>query len=164
MTRIQVDALYLPDSDDHGFLETIENVNASKVIVSSDMRLPFGEGTFTFTEPGHYKTDNENCMCVLFESDKCDILITGDRSRAGEKRLIKENALPDVDILIGGHHGSKNSTSEELLQAVTPEIVIFSSGKNNSYGHPAQEVLDRLAVRGCTVFRTDQDGPVLIRR
>lgn len=164
MTRIRVDTLYLPDTEDHGFLETIGNTQAVKVMIRQNTQLSFGCGSLTFTEPGNLKTDNENCMCVLFESEKCVILVTGDRSRSGEKRLIRNFDLPHVDILIGGHHGSKNSTSEELLEAVTPDIVIFSAGKDNTYGHPAQEVLDRLENYHCTVYRTDLDGSVLVRR
>lgn len=164
MTRIRVDTLYLPDTEDHGFLETIGNTQATKVMIRQNTQLSFGCGSLTFTEPGNLKTDNENCMCVLFESEKCVILVTGDRSRSGEKRLIRNFDLPHVDILIGGHHGSKNSTSDELLEAVTPDIVIFSTGKDNFYGHPAQEVLDRLENYHCTVYRTDLDGSVLVRR
>ena len=164
MTRIRVDTLYLPYTEDHGFLETIGNTQAAKVMIRKNTQLSFGCGSLTFTEPGNLKTDNENCMCVLFESEECVILVTGDRSRSGEKRLIRNYDLPHVDILIGGHHGSKNSTSDELLAAVTPDIVIFSTGKDNSYGHPAQEVLDRLENYHCTVYRTDLDGSVLVRR
>lgn len=164
MTRIRVDTLYLPDGENNGFWESIGNTPAEKVIIRQNTQLPFGCGVFTFTEPGQLKNDNENCMCVLFESKSCVILVTGDRSRSGEKRLIRNYDLPHVDILIGGHHGSKNSTSEELLEAVNPDIVIFSVGKDNTYGHPAQEVLDRLENYNCTVYRTDLDGSVLIRR
>ena len=115
-------------------------------------------------EPGNGKSDNENSMCVLFESEEGVILITGDRSRTGERDLIGKYDLPQADILIAGHHGSKTSTSRELLQAVRPEIVIISAGKNNIYGHPAREVLERLAEFNCTVYRTDQQGSVLVRR
>ena len=66
--------------------------------------------------------------------------------------------------MIAGHHGSKNSTSRELLQSVRPEIVIISVGENNPYGHPTQEVLERLTDFGCTVYRTDEQGSVLVRR
>ena len=133
-------------------------------LVDRDMELSFGKGTLHFLEPGNSNSDNENCMCVLFESEECVILITGDRDRAGEGALIKKYDLPDVDVLIAGHHGSKNSTARELLQSVRPEIVIISVGENNPYGHPTQEVLERLADFGCTVYRTDEQGSVLVRR
>ena len=77
---------------------------------------------------------------------------------------MRNTHLPDVDLLIAGHHGSKDSTSEELLQVVKPETVIISAGKGNRYGHPHQELLDRLAQFGCTVLRTDLQGTIIYRR
>jgi len=77
--------------------------------------------------------------------------------------LLKSAKLPDLEILVAGHHGSKHSTCEELLAATRPEIVVISVGENN-YGHPADEVLDRLAKYGCTVYRTDIHGTITLRR
>ena len=62
---------------------------------------------------------------------------------------------------MAGHHGSKGSTSEELLEAVTPETAIISVG-TNSYGHPAEDTLRRLARAGCAVYRTDRHGTVYL--
>ena len=78
--------------------------------------------------------------------------------------LMRKTELPDVDVLIAGHHGSKYSTSEELLSAVTPETVIISAGECKSYGHPAPELLQRLKKFGCTVYRTDLHGTIIYRR
>ena len=61
-----------------------------------------------------------------------------------------------------GHHGSKNSTCEAFLQATAPELAIISAGAHNSYGHPAQETLDRLEAFGTQVHRTDQEGTVTV--
>ena len=132
--------------------------------IDSVSSLTLTTGTMTFLPSDIGKTSNENSVCVLFESKECVILITGDRSRSGEKELLRNYILPDVDVLIAGHHGSKNATSQELLQAVRPETVIVSVGANNRYGHPARETLDRLAEFGCKVYRTDLEGSVLIRR
>ena len=107
---------------------------------------------------------NENSLCILFDTEKCDILITGDRNGFGERSLLRHGDIPDVDVLVAGHHGSKNATCEELLAAVRPEIVCISVGKDNSYGHPAPETLQRLQRYGCSVYRTDQNGSIIIRR
>ncbi len=108
--------------------------------------------------------DNENSICVLFDTENCDILITGDRDGFGERMLLRNANIPDVDVLIAGHHGSKNATCDELLSAVKPEIVCISAGENNFYGHPAPELLQRLANYGCTVYRADLQGDITIRR
>ena len=60
---------------------------------------------------------------------------------------------------MAGHHGSKYATSQALLEALTPEIVCISTG-SNSYGHPAEETLLRLARQGCAVYRTDLHGTI----
>ena len=62
-------------------------------------------------------------------------------------------------MLAAGHHGSKTSTSQALLEALTPETVCISVG-SNSYGHPADETLRRLVEAGCAIYRTDKQGSI----
>ena len=100
----------------------------------------------------------------MFESENCDILVTGDRNGLGELLLLHNRQIPELELLIAGHHGSKYSTSEELLTAVSPEVVFISVGKNNAYGHPAAELLERLRSFGCAVYRTDLQGDLIFRR
>lgn len=68
---------------------------------------------------------------------------------AVEHRLVKYGNLPDIELLVAGHHGSKYSTSEELLLETKPETAVISTGYN-TYGHPAPETLERLAAAGAT--------------
>lgn len=165
LSRIDVDTLFLPVMGDNRMETLVKSHSESEIqYITQGISIPFGEGTLTFSSPDSGKTTNENCMCVLFESSNCVILITGDRNKSGEKRLLETMDIPDVDILVAGHHGSKTSTSEELLRAAKPEIVIISVGADNSYGHPSEEVLTRLDTYGCTVYRTDLDGTVVVRR
>jgi len=78
-----------------------------------------------------------------------------------ERLLLKHTKLPDLEVLVAGHHGSKYATSQELLDAATPELVLISVGKDNLYGHPASETLERLI--DCEVHRTDLEGTVSVR-
>ena len=103
-------------------------------------------------------------MAILFESENCVILVTGDLDLAGERRLVREGKIPRTDVLVVGHHGSKNAASEELLEAARPKVAVISAGADNPFGHPHQETLDRLERAGATVFRTDQSGTIVIRR
>ena len=157
LSRIDTDLLILPAAME---VET----DAEVVYAAEDLQLTFGDTVLTIFAPTFPGTSNENSLCLLFDTEKCDILITGDRSGFGERSLLRNADIPDVDILIAGHHGSKNSTCEELLEATRPEIVCISVGENNSYGHPAAETLERLAQFGCTVCRTDIHGTITIRR
>ena len=80
---------------------------------------------------------------------------------AAEAKLVARESLPEVEVLVAGHHGSKYATSEELLLATTPERAVLSVGYN-TYGHPADETLERLAAAGCEIYRTDWMGTVRI--
>lgn len=161
LTRIDTDMILLPaTAGDFAFPET----NAMIVWVDRETKLSFGSSLITIYPPVFSATNNENSLCILFDTEKCDILITGDRSVRGELRLLEQYDIPDVDLLIAGHHGSKNSTGEELLTAVRPETVIISAGRGNLYGHPSAEVLERLEIFGCDVLRTDLDGTIIYRR
>ena len=71
--------------------------------------------------------------------------------------------LPDLEILVAGHHGSKTSTSWELLYVTRPDAVIISVGANNRYGHPTWETLERLDLFGCGIYRTDLEGTIIFR-
>jgi competence protein ComEC len=77
--------------------------------------------------------------------------------------MLEENSADfHADVLQVGHHGSKNSTTQEFLDAVAPAIAIISSGDDNPYGHPSPELLERLEASGARVLRTDRDGAVHI--
>lgn len=110
-----------------------------------------------------YGSDNSNNsgISVEYESEGFNALCTGDMDDYIEERLVKYGDLPDVDLLMAGHHGSANCTSQCLLDAVTPEIVIFSVGENN-YGHPDDGVMCRVAEMCCEMHRTDLEGDVTI--
>ncbi len=144
----------------------LEREYPGEYVISVEEKITITAGTGKITLfGGSFSTEsNENSLCVLFEGENCAILVTGDRGRMGELLLLRENALPEVDLLMAGHHGSKNSTSEELLSRVSPETVFISVGKDNSYGHPAGETLERLEAFGCTVYRTDLHGNLIFRR
>ena len=157
MTRLDMELLIQPENG---------NIRADTRVVyaSSDLELTVGSAVLRIFAPTFPGDSNERSLCVLFDTEKCDILITGDRSGFGERSLLRSGNLEQVDVLIAGHHGSKNATCEELLEAIQPEIVCISAGLDNPYGHPAPETLERLAKFGCRVYRTDQVGTITIRR
>ena len=91
-----------------------------------------------------------------------DALVMGDVNSAVERSLVERAQLPDVELLVVGHHGSKYSTSFELLEAARAETAVISVGWNN-YGHPTYEALRRLEICGLEIYRTDEDGTVTVR-
>ena len=163
LTRIRADHLFLPYAEDAaGVGDTLRNLTDGTVqTVMEDTALRFGGVEITLFAPVSYNSDNESSMCILFRAENCDILITGDRGEQTERMLLSHRELPELEVLVAGHHGSKTSTSRELLEATNPEYVLISVGEDNPYGHPAPEVLERLVEFGCVIFRTDENGTII---
>jgi competence protein ComEC len=129
------------------------------VYVSEDLSLKLGNAELTLFAPLGSETENENCVIVLCSQEGFDVLMTADVPSDIEYRLLQHNDLPDIEILIAGHHGSAGSTSQDLLDTVLPEIAIISVGENE-YGHPAASLLKRLEANGIAVYRTDESGNI----
>ena len=164
LNRIPAEEIYVPAAEDISDIQAeLCRIHDSVTEVTEELQIFFDTTILTLYPPVVTDSDNEGSLAVLFQSGNCDILITGDRSSFGERILLKESHIPELDILVAGHHGSKNSTSAELLAATRPGIVAISVG-NNAYGHPATDTLDRLESFGCTVYRTDLHGTLIFRR
>jgi competence protein ComEC len=165
LTRIQADALYLPDiPDDNHIRSTLEKDYAEQILWIREDTVLTGDDMVLSIFPGDRNTsNNENSQCVLFQTKKCDILITGDLSTAGEQKLIDRADIPKLDLLVAGHHGAASSTGFPLLNATKPKTVAVSVGKNNYHGHPTEEVLFRLRLFGCVIRRTDLHGDLIFR-
>ena len=98
----------------------------------------------------------------LQDSDGTPLGVITDVDEQTEEELVSEKILPDAELLVVGHHGSKYSTGNALLSAVMPEAAVISVGEN-SYGHPSTEALSRLSAHGVMIYRTDTDGNISFR-
>lgn len=165
LSRIKADTLYLPDTqDDSGTKKVLNAAYADDIQwVRENTAFTGTWGALTLIPGDVSAKENESSLCILFQAEKCDILITGDRGSTGEKALLEAFALPELELLIVGHHGSKSSTSFELLSTTMPKAAVISVGENNSNGHPAIEVLERLELFNCKIWRTDLDGTIIFR-
>jgi len=117
---------------------------------------------FENLEGKEFKDSNNTSIVGKLVFGDISFLFTGDIYKEVEKELIDGGVDVDSDILKISHHGSKTSTSEEFLKEVSPEIAVISVGKNNSYNHPHQEVLEVLSKYGINVLRTDEQGDIKI--
>ena len=106
------------------------------------------------------KSHNDLSIGFLLELGQVKGLLMADIEQEGELSLQKIGLLSKVEILKVGHHGAKTSTSREFLEVVRPELAVISVGANNSYGHPAPQVLSLLAKFSTQVLRTDQQGDI----
>ena len=91
-----------------------------------------------------------------------DILITGDLDQFAEMRLLSVWELPEVELLVAGHHGAADSVSSVLLETVRPETVVISVGEDNSYGHPAAQTVARIEGSGAEILCTDLLGTITV--
>ena len=106
------------------------------------------------------KDTNAASVVLKLNYGENSFLFTGDLPSEQEEEIVNKNIDIKSDVLKVGHHGSKYSTSEEFLKLVNPRDGIISVGKNNSYGHPNQEVLQRLLLHKMNIFRTDERGDI----
>ena len=166
LSRIQTDRLILPDVEDTSEVaQNLRNYRKSNVcLIRDDTQYTFGETKITIYAPFSRESGNENSLCILFQRENYDILITGDRGEIGESMLLSNHDLPQVELLVAGHHGARTSTSEALLQKVSPQQTAISVGEDNRYGHPAKATLERLERIGCAILRTDIEGTIIFRR
>ena len=144
LSRIKIGELLLPEVPDNTdnrdrILAAAHEASVPYRFVAQDATLCFDEGTLHLFAPPNAEVDNASLSALMSVKDY-DILITGDLSSTQEHTLLQMHALPDLEVLVAGHHGSKNATSAELLSAATPDVVLISVGKN-SYGHPSPKTL-----------------------
>ena len=165
LTRISISALAIPDPEDSFLADDIIQLARKRgtdiIYVTEMLRVSLGDIELILYPPVGSGDENERGVSVLALGD-ISALITGDMNSSIERALLRYVALPHVDLLVVGHHGSRFSTSQELLSAIAPNMAVVSVGRN-SYGHPAAETLERLEQFSVTVYRTDQMGHVTVR-
>lgn len=162
--RVTIDSLFLPDmADSSGVRAALEESGSRVFQVNTTMEITFPGGKILLYPPVSGENDNNSGVCVLATAAEYDILVTGDLDQYAEMRLLSRQTLPAVELLVAGHHGSAGATSQILLDTVQPETVLISVGKDNPYGHPAQETLDRIARTGAEILRTDELGTITIK-
>lgn len=112
----------------------------------------------------HSRNANDLSAVVRIGYGAFGALLLGDASRGIENRLVEHNG-PGIrsELIKVGHHGSRTSTGDSLLATVRPAVALISVGRRNRYGHPADEVVERLADRGVRILRTDEGGSIEVR-
>ncbi|WP_237663744.1 DNA internalization-related competence protein ComEC/Rec2 [Sutcliffiella horikoshii] len=118
--------------------------------------------SFLYLHPAKaYENKNEGSIALYAIFGARSWLFTGDMESEGEREVLLRYPNMKVDVLKAGHHGSKTSTGQAFVERLKPDIAIISAGRNNRFGHPHQEVLDRLERSGAMVYRTDRQGAII---
>jgi competence protein ComEC len=167
LREYEVGTVLLPDvtpEEDVG-AQLAEAYAAGDAVVSTAMAgdvFCLGDLVISVLSPSGelYEQMNDNSLVLRVAYGDTVALLMGDAEEEVEQYLLAtyDAQALDCDLLKAGHHGSQTSSSEELLDALTPTYVAISCGKGNSYGHPMQQVLDRIAAVGARACRTDREG------
>jgi len=149
--------------------QKLEEKKMPSLLARKGMRLHLGGGAvLDVLFPDQDVSDWENNMASVvtrLSFGETSFLLTGDATFETEKMIlaITPKEFLKSDFLKAGHHGSKTSTSLEFVKAVSPIYGLISAGRNNSYGHPHEEVLEVLKNTGAKILRTDLLGTILIK-
>lgn len=166
LERIKVNMLIFFDDggEDTAEIRAALEVTAARVdtevfLILDDASIQMADCRLDLLVPRDGEEVNERCLSVLADYNGFTMLTTGDLDGAGERKLLRFAEIPTLDVLVVGHHGSKYSTSETLLQYTRPKTAIISVGANN-YGHPADETLERLENAGVSIYSTNDHGSI----
>ena len=170
LRRVDVRRILLPDRPEGNrakerVLASAEMRDVPVYFIRSDTVFPFESASLHVIAPvaGGMHSENERGLTVHASAGDFDVLIMGDLYSTMERRLVQLVDLPLVEVLVVGHHGSRTSTSYELLEAIMPRVALISLGYENQYGHPHSDVLARLYRFGTSIYRTDRSGTITVR-
>ena len=149
------------DFDHNGALNSLITYFPVKQVLTSYYEFPYKIGNLLFENFNIYNfsDSNDRSLVLMLNFYGNKFLFMGDASKDVEEVIMKDFNV-DADYIKLGHHGSKTSTGEEFIRAVSPKEAIISCGLNNYYGHPNKEVLDILEKEDIKIRRTDLEGTI----
>ena len=109
-----------------------------------------------------YGNANNYSVGILLSHGSNDFIFTGDAEALAEEEMIESGMLKEVEVYKVGHHGSDTSSSEEFLEVISPEYAVVMCGEGNSYGHPHDEIVERIREYTDEILRTDLCGSIVI--
>ena len=155
----------------HAYHDCLDTARADRVPVvyprAGDVWRTYDGITLMFIGPslpfiGGKNAINDNSIAFILQYKQFRMLFTGDSGTAAEQRILAEGVDLHADVLKVGHHGSAYGSSPEFIAAVHPRYAIISVGRHNMFGHPAPATIATLKNTGVKIYRTDENGAVLI--
>ena len=139
-------------------LDAIENKNLTVTAPNKGDKIELGQAKGEFMTEPILDEDNLNISSLVLrvEFGNTSYLFMGDAEEENEETI----SWPKTNVLKVGHHGSSTSSSESFLKQVQPKYAIIMAGKDNSYGLPTQETINKLNNIGSEIYRTDEDGTI----
>ena len=162
--NFDIGTIYMPNvvATTKTFEEVIDAISAKKLKVTSPKtgdKFTVGNAECEVMSIRNDKDDYNNCSIVIkMDFNNVSYLFTGD----AEESVESSRKWPHIDVLKVGHHGSNTSSIKKFLEQIKPEVALISVGQGNTYGHPTQATLKRLSNIGAKIYRTDENGTILL--
>lgn len=168
LKELEVGAIYYPKVTHttrtfEKFVEAVSNAGLKFKTAKAGVEIPFGETKALLVAPisEEYENLNDYSATLKLTWKGQSVLLTGDVEKESENEMISSNQDLDIDLLLVPHHGSNSSSTDEFLDRTTPTYAVISSGKDNSYGHPHKEVMERFHVRNIRTYNTAELGTII---
>ncbi|MCM1529440.1 MAG: MBL fold metallo-hydrolase [Alistipes sp.] len=146
------------------FLNAAEEKELNITEAELGMKVPFGDAQWEVIAPigEKYSNTNNYSVGIILRYGERSFIFTGDAEKQVEKQILENYPLRHIDVYKAGHHGSDTSSSEEFLEAISPDYAVISCGEGNSYGHPHDVTVEKLEKYTDKIYRTDLCGTVVI--
>ena len=146
----------------HVFMNKLKEYNNTVTVVNQGDRFQISEGVYfdIILADCIHEDYNDNSIVLKFKYYNTKILFTGDLTSVQEKTILNKDL--GSEILKVGHHGSRWSSSKEFLEAIQPKVCIIQSGRDNSFGHPHKEAVERLEGIGCEIYNTQFNNTITL--
>ena len=166
--NFNIDTLYMPKvtATTKAFKDVVASSKSKNLKFTTPNvgeKFTLGDSTCTIFAPNSesYEDMNDYSIVIKLEYGSTSFLFTGDTEAESEREILDKNFDLKSTVLKVGHHGSHTSTSDEFLNQVNPTYGVIMVGQDNDYGHPRQNVMDRLKNKGVKVYRTDEQGTII---
>ena len=167
ITKFDIGQIFLSDfkKDNKTYRELMDSIKYRHMTFSTPevgAEYELGGATFTIIAPNDtYEDANNSSLALILDYGENSFLFSGDCEEEAEQDILENGLSVDVDVYQVGHHGSKSSSTEQFLDAMSPEYAVISCAEGNSYGHPHARTLNNLRKRNIKVFRTDEQGSII---
>lgn len=144
-------------------VNALKNKNLQITVPKVGGQITVGNATLTFLAPNSEKYEDLNnySIVVKLKYGNNSFIFMGDAEDVSESEILAKQLDIQADVIKVGHHGSSSSTTQAFLDKLNPKYAIISCGKDNDYGHPHKETLDKLKAKNIKIFRTDLNGTII---
>ena len=171
LKRFEVESVYMPKKVHttktfEKFVTAVKDKQLRAKASHAGMNIPMNGAEISILAPAEgqeYKELNNYSIVLSVKAQGRHFILAGDAGEISEQEQLKQTVLFRADVLKAGHHGNSTSSSWDYVKAVSPEYVVISCGKDNSYGLPSEETLQVFNRSECKILRTDESGTIVMK-